>query len=63
LALPRHQVKVITGSGPRSCFEAWRKRKGKPELVSRFGGIILRQDRRAVITDPARVPDQPLITC
>ena len=52
----RHKAKVITGDGPRTCFEAGRKRKGKPELVARFGGIILRQDRRAVITDPAPVP-------
>ena len=52
----RHRAKVITSNGPRTCFEARRKRKGKPDLVARFGGIILRQDRRAVITDPAPVP-------
>ena len=52
----RHQAKVITGDGPRTCFEARRKREGKPDLVARFGGIILRQDRRAVITDPVPVP-------
>jgi len=52
----RHQAKLITSDGPRTCFEARRKRKGKPDLVARFGGIILRQDRRAVITDPAPVP-------
>ena len=52
----RHQAKVITGDGPRTCFEARRKRTGKPDLVARFGGIILRQDRRAVTTDPAPVP-------
>ncbi|MGH3125018.1 MAG: hypothetical protein ACRDND_28885, partial [Streptosporangiaceae bacterium] len=32
---------------------------GKKDLVARFGGIILRQDRRAVITDPAPVPLHP----
>ncbi len=52
----RHQAKVTTDDGPRTCFEARRKREGKPDLVARFGGIILRQDRRAVITDPAPVP-------
>jgi hypothetical protein len=52
----RHQAKVTTGDGPRTCYEARRKRKGKPDLVARSGGIILRQDRRAVITDPAPVP-------
>ena len=52
----RHQAKVTTDDGPRTCFEARRKREGKPDLVARFGRIILRQDRRAVITDPAPVP-------
>ena len=52
----RHQAKVVTDDGPRTCYEARRKRKGKPDLVSRFGGTILRQDRWAVVTDPAPVP-------
>ena len=52
----RHKAKAETGDGPRTCFEARRRRRGKPDLVARFGGIILRQDRRAVITDPAPVP-------
>jgi group II intron reverse transcriptase/maturase len=52
----RFKAKAITGDGPRTCFEARRRRKGKPDLVARFGGIILRQDRRAVITDPDPVP-------
>ncbi len=51
----RHRAKVITGDGPRTCFEARRKRRGKPDLVARFGGIILRRNQRAVITDPAPV--------
>ena len=33
--------------------EARRHRQGKKDLVARFGGIPLRQDRRAVIHDPA----------
>ena len=52
----RHQAKVTTDDGPRTCFEARLRREGKKDLVARFGGIILRQDRRAVITDPAPVP-------
>ena len=52
----RHQAKVITGDGPRTCFEARRRREGKPDLVARFGGITLRQDRRAVIRDPVPPP-------
>jgi hypothetical protein len=42
--------------GPRTCFEAGLKREGRKDLVARFGGIILRQDRRAVIQDPVPVP-------
>ena len=52
----RFRAKVTTSDGLRTCFEARRKRRGKPDLVARFGGIILRQDQRAVITDPAPVP-------
>jgi group II intron reverse transcriptase/maturase len=52
----RHQAKIETSDGLRSCFEARKHRKGKPDLVARFGGIVLRQDRRAVIRDPAPVP-------
>ena len=55
----RHQAKVTTSDGPRACFEARLRREGKRDLVARFGGIILRQDRRAVITDPAPVPVHP----
>jgi group II intron reverse transcriptase/maturase len=49
----RYKAKVITGHGPRTCFEARRHRQGRADLVARFGGIPLRQDRRAVIHDPA----------
>jgi group II intron reverse transcriptase/maturase len=49
----RYKAKVITSHGPRTCFEARRHRQGKKDLVARFGGIPLRQDRRAVIHDPA----------
>ena len=51
----RHKAKTVTPDGPRTCFEARKKREGKPDLIARFGGIILRQDRRAVIRDPAPV--------
>ena len=52
----RLRAKVITGDGPRTCYEARLRREGRRELVARFGGIVLRQDRRAVIRDPAPVP-------
>jgi group II intron reverse transcriptase/maturase len=52
----RYKAKIITDDGPRTCFEARRRREGKPDLVARFGGIPLKRDRRAVIRDPAPVP-------
>ena len=52
----RHKAKVETSNGLRTCFEARKHREGKKDLVARFGGIILRQDRRAVIRDPAPAP-------
>jgi len=62
----RYKAKVDAGDGPRICFEARLRREGKKDLVARFGGTPLRQDRRAVITDPAPVtvpaPRKELIT-
>jgi group II intron reverse transcriptase/maturase len=52
----RHKAKIQTSDGTRTCFEARKRRAGKPDLVARFGGIPLRHDRRAVIRDPAPVP-------
>ena len=49
----RYRAKIETSDGPRTCFEARRHREGKPDLVARFGGIPLRQNRKAVIRDPA----------
>ena len=52
----RHKAKIETSDGRRTCFEARKHREGKPDLVARFGGIPLRQNRRAVIRDPAPTP-------
>jgi group II intron reverse transcriptase/maturase len=52
----RHKAKVETSDGLRSCLEARRQREGRKDLVARFGGIPLKCDGRAVITDPAPVP-------
>ena len=52
----RYKAKIETSDGLRTCFEARKHRKGRKDLVARFGGIILRQNRRAVITDPASGP-------
>jgi hypothetical protein len=52
----RYKAKAATAGGQLTCFEARLQREGKDDLVARFGGISLRQNRRAVITDPAPVP-------
>jgi group II intron reverse transcriptase/maturase len=52
----RYKAKAVTEDGLRTCFEARLRREGKKDLVARFGGIPLKHDRRAVITDPAPVP-------
>jgi group II intron reverse transcriptase/maturase len=55
-AASRYKAKAATAGGQLTCFEARIRREGKDDLVARFGGISLRQNRRAVITDPAPVP-------
>ena len=52
----RHKATIETRDGPRTCFEARKHREGKKDLAARFGGINLRQDRRAVIRDPRPAP-------
>jgi group II intron reverse transcriptase/maturase len=52
----RYKAKIETSNGLRICFEARRHREGRKDLVARFGGIPLRQNRRAVIHDPAPIP-------
>ena len=52
----RHKVKITTPSGPRTCFEAREHREGRQDLVARFGGIPLRHNKRAVLTEPRPVP-------
>jgi group II intron reverse transcriptase/maturase len=52
----RHKAKIETSDGLRVCFEARKQREGRKDLVARFGGIALRQNRRAVIHDPVPAP-------
>jgi hypothetical protein len=56
----RHRAKIATPYGPRRCYEAKVERAGKQPLVSRFGGIPLVRNKKAVIVDrtphPARSP-------
>jgi hypothetical protein len=51
----RYKAKIETSSGLRTCFEARKHREGRKDLVARFGGIPLQQNRRAVIHDPVPV--------
>jgi group II intron reverse transcriptase/maturase len=54
----KHKAKVATPYGPRTCFEASIVRDGRKPLVARFGGIPLKRQKTAVITD--RQPHRPL---
>ena len=47
----RHKAKIDTPHGPRTCFEARVERTGKNPLVARFGGIPLKRQKLAVLTD------------
>jgi len=46
------KAKIDTPHGPRTCFEARVERRGKKPLVARFGGIPLKRQKLAVLTDP-----------
>jgi hypothetical protein len=50
----RYKAVIETPHGPRTCFEAVRIREGnRKPLVARFGGIPLKRQKTAVITDRA----------
>ncbi len=65
-ATTRHKAKISTPHGLRTCFEARIERDGRKPLVARFGGIPLRRQRSATVTDrqPIRVdyPHKELVT-
>jgi group II intron reverse transcriptase/maturase len=54
----KHKAKIQTPHGLRRCYEARIERGNRPALVARFGGIPLRRQKTAVLTDrrPAREP-------
>ena len=52
----KHKATIVTRYGPRRCFEARIERDGRKPLVARFGGIPLRQQRNAVLTDRNAIP-------
>ena len=47
----RHKAKILTPHGPRTRFEASIERPGRTPLVAWFGGIPLKRQKHAVITD------------
>ena len=55
----RHRTKIETSDGKRTCYEARKERRGRKDLIARFGGIPLKRDKSTVITDPAPVPARP----
>jgi hypothetical protein len=52
----KYAATVETPYGPRKCFEARVEQPGRKPLVGRFGGIPLRQNKKAVVTDRQLVP-------
>jgi type II intron maturase len=52
----KHQAKISTSCGPRTCIEAVVERAGRKPLVARFGGIPLKRQKTAVLAD--RVPER-----
>jgi hypothetical protein len=47
----KYKTTIDTGAGARTCFQVTVPREGKKPLVARFGGIPLKRQRTAVITD------------
>jgi group II intron reverse transcriptase/maturase len=55
----KYQAVTATPCGPRRCFEAHVERDSRKPLVARFGGIPLRQQKKAVIDDRPQGPARP----
>ena len=55
----KYKAKNDTPSGKRTCFEARFERDGRPALVARFGGIALKRQQQAVLTDHEPTPTYP----
>jgi group II intron reverse transcriptase/maturase len=47
----KYKAKIDTPHGLRTCFEASVPRAGRKPLVARFGGIPLKRQKKAVLTD------------
>ncbi|MEE1820958.1 maturase, partial [Streptomyces sp. BE20] len=55
----RFKAKIQTPYGPRTCFEARMVRDSRKELVARFGGIPLKRQKTAELTDRLTGPVYP----
>jgi hypothetical protein len=55
----KYKTTIATPNGPRRCFQATVQRAGRKPLVARFGGIPLRRQRNAVLTDCDPAPSAP----
>jgi hypothetical protein len=62
----RHKAKIQTPHGPRTRFEARIEREGRKPLVAWFGGIPLKRQKNAVLTDRQHTgpvyPNRQLVT-
>ena len=52
----KHKAAIDTPLGPRRCFEARAERAGRKPLVTRFGGIPLTRQKKAVLNDRPPAP-------
>jgi len=52
----KYKATTATPHGPRTCFEARIERAGRKPLVARFGGIPLKRQKKAVLTDRQPAP-------
>ena len=53
----KYMTTIGTPNGPRRCVEARIERSGREPLVARFGGISLKRQKTAVLTDRLQIPD------
>ncbi|HEY9469279.1 MAG TPA: reverse transcriptase domain-containing protein [Propionibacteriaceae bacterium] len=52
----KYKTTIDTPHGPRRCVQAKVERSGRKPLVARFGGIPLRRQKEAVVTDRLPIP-------
>ena len=52
----KYKAITETPHGPRTCFVGTVERAGRKPLIARFGGIPLRRQKKAVLTDRQPVP-------